>query len=654
MQAGFSDVSNRLDAGFSAVTSHLDAGLADVSNHVDAASRRTQEGLAALSMQMQAGLSAVARNIGVMNADMNFGFARLEYTVRESSEAICEKLDAMNDILKNPRLTQARELYRLALANYTRGFYEEALKNLLKALEMNETDVVSCFLLGKTYLCGQGVFSDVGETVDVIDVDASIGAFRKAAKYIKPDVNALWDGHKLAAEIWFYLGLAQQTKSGILANSHDIEASQDYVRQAMESFGKSWNYSPDMLESLYNHARCRVFLGDVTGALHDLEQVILKDRWYCIKTAADPDFDAIKDEFHALVQGMKKDAYPEAKAAFDHIRTLKAQLPVSPSPELARLLNALPDSFTEDLPYLDMMEAIDLFPEITEMLEKERRRAEEEAEEAEEEREFIILTFGIINNVVTKYRGPDKNVIIPEGVTSIGREAFYGNHLTSVVIPEGVTSIGGKAFAENQLTSVVIPEGVTSIGREAFYGNYLTSVVIPEGVTSIGGEAFAENQLTSVVIPKSVASIGEGAFYGNHLTSVVISESVTSIGDRAFSCNHLTSIVIPEGVTSIGNFAFSCNHLTSIVIPEGVTSIGGKAFAKNQLTSIVIPKGVISIGEKAFSNNQLTSVVIPEGVTSIGKEAFYGNKLTSVVITKGVTHIGENAFGPNAPRIVYK
>ena len=169
-----------------------------------------------------------------------------------------------------------------------------------------------------------------------------------------------------------------------------------------------------------------------------------------------------------------------------------------------------------------------------------------------------INDFVIENGVLKEYKGQGGDVVIPEGVTSIGYRAFYYcSSLTSIVIPESVTSIGDSAFYGcSSLASVVIPEGVTSIGDEAFYYcQSLTSVVIPEGVTSIGGEAFKYcSSLTSVVIPKGVKSIGNWAFSG---------------------CSSLASVVIPEGVTSIGGGAFwDCSSLTSIVIPEGVTSIG--------------------------------------------------------------------------------
>ena len=176
---------------------------------------------------------------------------------------------------------------------------------------------------------------------------------------------------------------------------------------------------------------------------------------------------------------------------------------------------------------------------------------------------------------------------IPEGVTNIGWQAFYGcSGLTSVTIPNGVTSIGGGAFRDcSGLTSVTIPEGVTSLGDEAFRGC---------------------SGLTSITIPSSVTSIGESAFsYCSSLTSVHISDiaSWCNISFESYSnpldyAHHLylngeevKDVVIPEGATSFNAYAFSgCSGLKSITLPESVTNIESPS-SLSQTVIIFVPNG---------------------------------------------------------------
>ncbi|MBR0404646.1 MAG: leucine-rich repeat protein, partial [Eggerthellaceae bacterium] len=112
--------------------------------------------------------------------------------------------------------------------------------------------------------------------------------------------------------------------------------------------------------------------------------------------------------------------------------------------------------------------------------------------------------FEIEGGVLKEYRGGEAHVAIPEGVTEIDNQVFWGSEtLVSVAIPDGVTRIGNGAFYGcKSLTSVDVPNGVTEIGEWAFLGcEALASIAIPESVTEIGWNPFGSSPVT-VICPE--------------------------------------------------------------------------------------------------------------------------------------------------------
>ena len=191
----------------------------------------------------------------------------------------------------------------------------------------------------------------------------------------------------------------------------------------------------------------------------------------------------------------------------------------------------------------------------------------------------------------------------------------------------------------NAYKEVVIQEGVTSIGDYAFNNHRLSVVTIPNSVTSIGNFAFCGcRALTSVTIPNSVTSIGHEAFYEcSSLTSIEIPNSVTSIGDYAFKCcRSLTSVTIPNSVTSIGKHAFnSCSSLTSVTIEaETPPTLGEDAFYNTNYCPIYVPCNAVNAYKSAWSNYAYCIVANCSSFT-ISFVNWDGSYLQTLSVTEG-------------------
>ena len=151
-----------------------------------------------------------------------------------------------------------------------------------------------------------------------------------------------------------------------------------------------------------------------------------------------------------------------------------------------------------------------------------------------------------------------------KGIETIGGHAFlYSDGIKNVYISDlakwcsitynsvhaqiGNSSTSLNLYVNEELvTNLIIPEGVTSIGDFAFRGiDSIESVTIPEGVKSIGKFAF---------------------FDCDNLIDIKIADSVEIIDLKAFnSCDKLKEITLGRGMKSIEYYAFNyCPALCNI------------------------------------------------------------------------------------------
>lgn len=345
--------------------------------------------------------------------------------------------------------------------------------------------------------------------------------------------------------------------------------------------------------------------------------------------------------------------------------------------------------------------------------------------------------YNVENNeiTITGYSGSETSIQIPatihgKQVTKIQDNAFTSKKFASVVIPEGVTTLGKNAFRANRsLTQLTLPSTISVIGQGAFsMCESLVDVVIPEGVTQISTDAFNDcESLVNVTLPKSLKTIGSNAFADcTSLTTIKLPDNLQSITSTSFE--KTVTIQVNEGSatadlldernisyqiinseiypTTIGlnedektltqgetfqlrlnsysgnptnkDLIWSTDNETVATVDEnGLVTAVGEGTAVITGTSVGVAPGAT---EPAFDTCTIhvegvegdyvytvtdgnvtiedylgtdTEIVIPstiagKPVTEIGPMSFWmDDNMTSVVIPEGVTTIGKQAFNGN-------
>ena len=254
-------------------------------------------------------------------------------------------------------------------------------------------------------------------------------------------------------------------------------------------------------------------------------------------------------------------------------------------------------------------------------------------------------------------------VILPEGLQSIGRSAFWGcAGIASIEIPDSVTEIGVAAFETCMaLAQVTLPQNLTQISDSLFHNCPLTEIDLPQCITRIGDYAFRDTGLTAIVIPEGTLSIGKCAFEGcSELSAVTIPASVTEVGECAFAnCPKLAPLdeILPEKLTKVIDGVVYNADGTQIIgilptlsgevrIADGITVIPQQLFADNtSITSVILPNSIKTIEWRAFSGcTSLAQIEFPEGLLTIGDYAFSSTGLTTVVLPSTLTTFGEGVF----------
>lgn len=127
-------------------------------------------------------------------------------------------------------------------------------------------------------------------------------------------------------------------------------------------------------------------------------------------------------------------------------------------------------------------------------------------------------------------------LVIPDGVIEIPGACFFGNNFTTIVFPSSLRRIGDMAFYSNGsiMGNLIFPEGIVAIGKEAFCNcGQINGLVFPSTLTSIGNSAFNScfyvSSITSLSLtPPNVLSNAFNGVAKDNFTVEVPAQSVNS------------------------------------------------------------------------------------------------------------------------------
>ena len=151
-----------------------------------------------------------------------------------------------------------------------------------------------------------------------------------------------------------------------------------------------------------------------------------------------------------------------------------------------------------------------------------------------------------------------------------GSDVNYALYSDGTLIVSGRGEIKDNAFSKRNIKKIVIQEGITAIGKEAFYDiNW---------------------NLESISLPDSLISIGESAFYEKMFDAIQFGSGLESIGPYAFCYSYASQepadriLILPDSVKTIEIQAFCyCNLLKMIVVGPNAEFVHGSAFANGRM-----------------------------------------------------------------------
>lgn len=231
-----------------------------------------------------------------------------------------------------------------------------------------------------------------------------------------------------------------------------------------------------------------------------------------------------------------------------------------------------------------------------------------------------------LGQVLFKYEGTKKNVVIPEGIVRIHHEAFLGTEIESVTFPKSLQIIGSDVFGNcRNLKELVFPESVKRIGSHVFSGCKLERVVFPCELDELGDN---HQTMKEVVLPEKVLDFS-CTFCGYDLCKITITPILER--RRKSEPDFVWDIVkTPRGTSKIPKYFLATANVRKVVFSGNIKDIPLKTCGNNYyLEEVVLEEGVRNVASTAFDfsysptflddDSKHLVITFPNSVEEIGK-----------------------------------
>ena len=313
-----------------------------------------------------------------------------------------------------------------------------------------------------------------------------------------------------------------------------------------------------------------------------------------------------------------------------------------------------------------------------------------------------------LSNPGEKKLSKTQTLVIPEGITTIERNAFQEKDIKKLILPTSLVSIYDAAFWNCKIREIEGGENVEILDVSAFSCNIISDISNFKNVRCINTAAFSRNKITNFKAPKTLEFIGNSAFGDNGILicdlreaeNLVISQRAfvnngmeelylgknAKIEENAFYLNDIKTItgselakldykafqgaerktykknfeVLPDNSWTEEDFKIYENKILClsesgrmkldasghITIPyiEGVDTIDRGALREFNMNTVYISDGYTTIGAYAFYATEMEYIRLPQDLKRIEESAFEYSKLKYVKVPKTVTSIDEHAF----------